>query len=95
MAPEVSVDMKRRVVHWYLIDGLNYREISQLSGCSIGLISKVMRNQREFGEVNNPFSTRTGRPSAIEEGDIVYLQSLLEANPALYLDELQSRLLSV
>jgi hypothetical protein len=45
--------------------------------------------------VKNPFSSRTGCPSQIETGDIVYLHALLEANPALYLDKLQTRLLSV
>jgi hypothetical protein len=45
--------------------------------------------------VKNPFSSRTGHPSQVKTGDIVYLHALLEANPALYLDELQTRLLSV
>jgi hypothetical protein len=45
--------------------------------------------------VKNPFGSRTGRPSQIEEGDIVYLHALLAANPTLYIDELQTRLLSV
>jgi hypothetical protein len=54
-----------------------------------------MRNFREFDQVKNPFSSGTGRPSQIEEGDISYLHALLEANPALYLDELQTRMLSV
>ena len=44
---------------------------------------------------NNLFSSRTGRPSAVEDADIEYISNLLEANPVLYLDELQSRLLSV
>jgi hypothetical protein len=37
----------------------------------------------------------SGHPSQIETGDIVYLHALLEANPALYLDKLQTCLLSV
>jgi len=54
-----------------------------------------MRNFREFGQVKNPFSSHTGHPSQIETGDIVYLHALLEANPALYLDKLQTCLFSV
>jgi hypothetical protein len=54
-----------------------------------------MRNFREFSQVKNPFSSRTGHSSQIKEGDIVYLHALLEANPALYLNELQTHLLSV
>ena len=42
--------------------------------------------------MNNPFTKRTGRPSAIDDGDIEYISALLEANPLLYLDEIQRRL---
>jgi hypothetical protein len=45
--------------------------------------------------VKNPFGSCTGRPSQIEEGDIMYPHAFLEANPALYLDKLETRLLSV
>jgi hypothetical protein len=45
--------------------------------------------------VKNPFSSCTGHPSQISEGDISYLHALLEANPALYLDELQTHMFSV
>jgi transposase len=95
MAPEMSVDLKERIVSWYLNDQLTYREISVRADCSIGHISNVMRNHRDFGQVNNPFSSHTGHPSAVEDADIEYIYNLLEANPVLYLDELQSQLLSV
>ena len=95
MPAEMSVDLKQRIIDWYLVDQYTYRQIAGLADCSIGHVSNVMRNFREFGQVKNPFSSRTGRPSQIVEGDIVYLHALLEANPTLYLDELQTRLLSV
>jgi hypothetical protein len=44
--------------------------------------------------VKNPFGSCTGRPSQIE-GDIMYPHAFLEANPALYLDKLETHLLSV
>jgi transposase len=97
MPAEMSVDLKQHIIDWYLVDQYTYRQIAGLADCSIGHVSNVMRNFREFGQVKNPFSSRTsrtGRPSQIE-GDIIYLHALLEANPALYLDELQTRLLSV
>ena len=37
----------------------------------------------------------TGHPSAIRDGDIKYISSLLTANPALYLDELQTQLATI
>jgi transposase len=95
MPAEMSVDLKQCIVDWYLVDQYIYREIAGLADCSIGHVSHVMRNFREFDQVKNPFNSRTGRLSQIEKGDISYLHALLEANPALYLDELQTRMLSV
>ena len=93
MPSEMSVDLKERIVAWYLNDQYSYRHIAALANRSIGHASNVLRNYREYGQVKNPFSCRTGRPSEVNEEDIVYIHSLLEANPTLYLDELQTRLL--
>ena len=94
MPAEMSVDLKQHIIDWYLVDQYTYCQIASLADCSIGNVSNVMRNFWEFGQVKNPFSSYTGHPSQIE-GDIMYLHALLEANPALYLDELQTHLLSV
>ncbi|KAF8958306.1 hypothetical protein BDZ97DRAFT_1587706, partial [Flammula alnicola] len=59
------------------------------ANCSIGLVSKVFHNFREHGQVNNPFTKHTGRPSTVEDGDIEYISALLDVNPVLYLDEIQ------
>jgi transposase len=95
MPAEMSVNLKQRIIDWYLVDQYTYCQIAGLADCSIGHVSNVMRNFREFGQVKNPFSSCTGCPSQIETGNIVYLHALLEVNPALYLDELQTCLLSV
>ena len=94
MPAQMSADLKQCIVDWYLVDHYIYCQISKLASCSIGHISNVMGNFQEFTQVKNPFSSHTGHPSQIEEGD-VYLNVLLAANPALYLDELQTCLLSV
>jgi len=87
----LSDDLKNRIVRWYYEEELSYREIRDRAECSIGLISKVLQNHRQYGVVTNPFSRRTGRPPNIADGDVEYIASLLEANPVLYLDELQHR----
>ena len=89
----MSVDLKQHIIDQ--VDQYTYHQIAELASCSIGHVSNVMRNFGEFAQVKNPFSSHTGHPSQIEEGDIVYLHALLEANPALYLDELQTHLLSI
>ena len=91
----MSVDLKQRIADWYLVDQYTYRQIAELASCSIGHVSNVMRNFREFAQVKNPFSSHTNCLSQIEEEDIVYLHALLEENPAPYLDELQTRLFSI
>ncbi|KIM74247.1 hypothetical protein PILCRDRAFT_29030, partial [Piloderma croceum F 1598] len=95
MPVEMSVNLKQCIIDWYLVDQYTYHQIAGLADCSIGHVSNVMRNFQEFSQVKNPFSSHTGCPSQIETGDIVYLHALLEVNPALYLDELQTRLLSI
>lgn len=91
----MSIDLKERIVAWYHEDQYTYRHIAVLANCSIGHISNVLRNYHEYGQVKNPFSRNTGRPSEVNEGNIAYIHSLLDTNPTLYLDELQTRLLSV
>jgi len=94
MTPALSDDLKMRIVSWYFDEHLTYLEIRDRAQCSTGLISKVMSNYRTHGQVTNLFSKRTGRPLKVQDGDIEYISSLLEANPVLYLDEIQHRLLS-
>jgi len=92
MTPPISDDLKQLMVGWYFEEGLTYREICERADCSIGLVYKTIRNFREHSQVNNPFTKRTGRPSTIEDGDMEYISTLLEANLLLYLDEIQRRL---
>ena len=92
MTPSLSDDLKLRMVAWYFEEGLTYRDICDRAHCSIGLVSKVIHNFREHGQVTNPFTKRTGRPSMIEEADVEYISALLDANPMLYLDEIQRQM---
>ena len=42
--------------------------------------------------MQNPLARLHGGPRSLDTGDITYLTSLLNANPSLYLDELQDSL---
>ncbi|PPQ86725.1 hypothetical protein CVT24_012471 [Panaeolus cyanescens] len=92
MAPQLSADLKERIIKLYFEDGLTYRDIRDEIDVSLGLISKVVRNCQEFGHVNGVFHPRTGRPSYINDEDMDFIGATLKANPSLYLDELQKRL---
>jgi transposase len=92
-APPISVDLKERIVKWYFEDGLTYVDIRNQARVSLGLISKTIRNCREFnGQVNNPFRRHTGRPSYLNDEDMIFIESTLRANPSIYLDEIQKKL---
>ncbi|KAF9043258.1 hypothetical protein BJ165DRAFT_233319 [Panaeolus papilionaceus] len=88
MTTTISTDLKHCMVRWYHTDEMTMEEIRDLSGCSIGTVYDTLRNFEMFGQATNPFSRRSGRPSSLSAEDIKFLQSLLDANPSLYLDEL-------
>jgi transposase len=95
MPPALSNDLKQRMVNWYYNDQMTMRDIAEQAECSIGLVSTVLRNQREFGMVVNPLKRYTGRPSYLSKEDILFLNTILQANPSLYLDEMQKKLSDV
>jgi len=93
MPPPLSIDLKERIVKWYFEDGMTYRDICDQGRVSLGLVSNTIRNYQEFdGQVNNPFRRYTGRPSYLSDEDMAFVESTLEANPSMYLDELQKKL---
>ncbi|KAJ7659633.1 hypothetical protein DFH06DRAFT_922492, partial [Mycena polygramma] len=61
--------------------------------CSDRTVYNVLRLQRDFRQTSDPYARLRGHPRALDMGDMNYLTSVLEANPGLYLDKLQTRLL--
>ena len=88
--PQLSEQLRERIVAWRFTDGKEISEIAQLAGCSERSIYNVLRMHREYGHMPNPRTQ--GHPRALDIGDVNYIVSLLDANPALYLDELQELL---
>ena len=95
MPMAISDDLKTRIVKWYYKDQLDMRDISITAWCSIGLVSKVLRNYCEYEKVNNPYSHCTGHPPYLAEPDLLYLNEIISANPSLFLDKIQQKLASV
>lgn len=67
-------------------------EIALLAGCSETTVYDILSLHRDFGQVVNPHHHPHGRPRTLNQGDMNYIYSILEANPTLYLDEIQHRL---
>ena len=96
MTCAISEDLKKRIVDWYYTDGKTMEEIRDLSRCSIGLVYNTIQTFWEYGQVTNPFHRRpSGRPINLTGDDRIFIESILSANPSLYLDEIQQKLWAV
>ena len=80
----ISEDLKCRIVLIYETDGL-----------TMEVISKVVHFHQLHGQVTNPFSHHTGCPSVLKNDDLQFISTILDANPGLYLDEVQDKLVNV
>src|SRR6266567_384783 len=83
MPSPLSDEIKERIIQWYYEDQSTMAEIAAQARCSIGLVSKVLRNYRDYGQVNDPFRQRTGRPSKLSKADLKYIDTIIAANPSL------------
>ena len=95
MAPFTTLEMCKAMVRWRFEEHMTALQISILAGCSERTVYKVLWLHRDYGQVTNPFTRSRGQPRVLENGDVEYIHALLQANPALYLDELQEQLFSV
>lgn len=93
MAPPLGEQLRDRIVEWRYTHQKTAAEIADLAGCSERTVYTILRNHRDYLQTSNPFARPRGRPRILDQGDITYITSLLQANPTLYLDEIQERLL--
>lgn len=95
MAPHLAPQLRERIAYWRFEDGKTAREISILAGCSDTTVYDILRLHYHFGQTRNPYARRRGRPRILNQGDMNYIYSILEANPGLYVDEIQQLLFEV
>ncbi|KII87547.1 hypothetical protein PLICRDRAFT_68675, partial [Plicaturopsis crispa FD-325 SS-3] len=95
MAPHLSEQLRERIVVWRYEHKKTAREIANLAGCSERTVYDVLRLHRTFGQATNPYTRSRGRPRSLDQGDMDYIQSIVDANPTLYVDEIQESLFSV
>src|SRR6266852_4405547 len=89
MMPSLSKDLQERVVHWRLEDRKTYWELAKLAGCSRSTIGNILYYHHKFGQSMNSFNHQPGPASLLDVEDIDFINSLLEREPCLFLDELQ------
>ncbi|KAG0695569.1 hypothetical protein DFH29DRAFT_762048, partial [Suillus ampliporus] len=81
------------IVVWRFQQWKTVAEIAHLAGCSQRNVYKVLKLHRDFGQTRNPFAHRHGRPCILDQHDLSFITSILDANPSLFLGEIQERLL--
>jgi len=68
------------------------QEAADLLAVSLSVIRRALQNYRAFGVVSNPSLAPPGRKRLLTGNDLQYIRNALDANPCLYLDEIQSKL---
>ncbi|KAJ8590162.1 hypothetical protein M405DRAFT_697496, partial [Rhizopogon salebrosus TDB-379] len=85
--------LRERIIIWRFQEQKTIAEIARLAGCTERNIYKILKLHRDFGHTKNPFARRRGRPRTLTQQDLAFVSSLLDANPSLFLDEIQERLI--
>jgi transposase len=92
MCPAISMNLKKHIVCWYHNEQMTMEEIAELASVSVGLVSKFINLHRHYNQVTDPYTLWNACPSYFNLGDKKYLGTIIEANPSLYLDEIQERI---
>jgi transposase len=92
MAPHTTTEMQEQMVVWCTELGKSTVEIAELAGCSKHTVPEVLQLHRETGNVQNTFAQLHGSPQSLGQDNMTYISSLLDANPTMYLDKLQTKL---
>ena len=80
------------MVIWHTKLGKSAAKTAELAGCSKCTVQEVLWLHRESGNIRKTFVQPHSSPQSLNHGDIIYISFLLNANPTVYLDELQIRL---
>jgi len=71
------------------------REVATLLDVSLGFVHSVVSCHQRFGQVTDPRLRFNGRPRALDDGDLSFIRAVIDAQPSIYLDELQHKLAAI
>jgi len=92
MAPRISLELRERIIAWRHDLDMPIADIVRLSNRSKRSVQNVLATYRDYHQPVNPFTRPRGRKRILEREDLNYLDGILLAEPALYLDEIQCKL---
>jgi len=68
------------------------REVTNLLDVSVGFVHNVVSCYQAFGQVTNPQPWFYGRRRLLDDKDLSFIRAVADAQPSIYLDELQHKL---
>jgi transposase len=95
MAPQVSLELRERIVAWRHELHMSINDIVHLSNRCEKTVRNVLKTYRDYNEFMHPFTQPRGRKRLLDRDDLNYLEAVLRAEPGLFLDELQDKLRAV
>ena len=94
MAPQVSDEMHARIIVWHDEQHLSVQEIAGLVCCGVQTVYNILSYHREYHTLRNPSTCRPHCANrSLDMGDMNYIESLIDAQPKIYLYEIQDELL--
>ncbi|KAG2035885.1 hypothetical protein BDR03DRAFT_1012179 [Suillus americanus] len=78
MSPHLMEQLQERIIVWHSQQQKTIAEIAQLAG---------------FWTDKKSIVCRHGKPHTLNQQDLSFITSILDANPSLFLDEIQEQLL--
>jgi transposase len=94
MAPQVSLELRKRIVAWRYDLNMSIKDIVSLSNRCDKTVRNVLKTYRDYNDFTQPF-TQLRRKRQLDRDDLNYLEGILCAEPGLFLDELQEKLRTV
>ena len=95
MAPQVSDEMRARIIVWHDEQHLSVQEITGLVGCCVQTVYIILSYHCDYNTLRDPSTCRPhGADHSLNMGDMNYISSLIDARPKIYLDEIQDELLN-
>ena len=84
-----STDLRQKIVEVYENERISQRQLARRFQVAPSFIVKLLKQYRETGELAP--KTSPGRPRELDEAQMQTVQTLVEANPDLTLDELRAK----
>jgi transposase len=91
MPRPIHADLRQRMIAW-LLEGRHPDDVARDAGCCRKTVDRIWTIWNTFNALFPPYARSRGRPRQLEQDDLSFIIDCLDANPALTLDELQTRI---